>query len=169
MIKKHIEEKLHMERRYPLSVRLTPENKERMKLINNYFNSDRYPNDAISINKAINICIEVFYNLFVENGPNVTPKMFYESLHQYQNIRDNRESMLMTKLNRLDQQLSENKYIEMQLFKRLVINAEERKNDITSIYSKGSFENEFEKILRSLVQQDRNYSYNMKHKMRKTK
>lgn len=152
----------------PISLRLTPENKERMRLISEYFNSDRYPVEgSISANFAINFCIETFYNLFVETDPNITPKRYHEAINDYIRVRDNEDNDVMRKLNRIDQMISQDKYINMGIFKSLVIDPESKMQDIKSIYLSDSFESKFEQFLSNQVKSDRNYNYNMKHRLRR--
>lgn len=150
------------------NVRLTLENKERLELVISYLNSDRYPyHETISINKAINFTIEIFYNLFVETDPNVTPKNFIYLMGNYQNIRDNQEGKLIRKLNKIDQLISEVKYIDMEFFKQIILSPEEKITAIESIYTPNTFENSFEKILLGIVSRDRNINFNLKNKTKR--
>lgn len=146
-------------------IRFTPENRDRFELILNYLNSDRYPiNGSISNNKALNLCVETFYNLFVETDPNVASKTFNSLINDYQRVRDNSESLVLQKLNRLDRLVSSDKYIAMQIFKNMVLSPDDKILKINSIYARDTFENKFEHVLMNQIQQDRNLNFNLKNK-----
>ncbi|KAF0370747.1 hypothetical protein GBO60_06015 [Pediococcus acidilactici] len=147
------------------NISLTPENVDRLTLILDYLKSDRYPINVgyISTNKAINLAIQTFYNLFVETEEGL-PKTFNQSMSLYQRVRDQKEDSAISKLNRIDDLIVQNKYLLMQIFKNVTFDSAEKIESMESVIIPDTFENKVQRFVKNQVKQDKNRLYNLKHK-----
>lgn len=149
-----------------INLRLTTENVERLEAIESYakLNGTSFGKTPIHLsrNRILNLVVENFYELFLNVGENSVVD-YRKQLVKYLRVRDRKLDPNTQKLNRLDLLTTQNLYMLLELYRTLVFD-QDKIDKMESMFVRDSPEFKLVKLLTNQITQDRNRSFNLRHK-----